>query len=172
MGAEVTDNHDDHQRELEALLFHEAALLDSEAFEEWLELLDDQVRYFAPVRATLPRGKEDFARRELVAHFDDDKLGLSARIRRIRTGWAHAEEPPSRTRHFITNVRVLAVDAANDEVQLASNFIVFRSARDRDERTFYGTREDTWRRTPRGWRLLNRLIILDHNVIPAISVLF
>jgi len=168
----VSSNPGDRQREFEALLYHEAALLDSDAFEQWLDMIDDSIRYFAPVRATLPRGKEDFGRRELVAHFDDDKAGLAARTRRIRTGWAHAEEPPSRTRHFISNVRVLAIDSATESARVASNFIVFRSAGDRDNRTFFGAREDTWRMTPGGWRLTNRLIILDHNVIEAISVFF
>jgi PAH dioxygenase small subunit len=168
----VTGDPIDHQRVFEDLLFREAALLDSEAFEDWLEMIDDEVRYFAPVRATLPRGKENLARHELVAHFDDDKAGLAVRVRRIRTGWAHAEEPPSRTRHFISNVRVLAVDPKDDTARVASNFIVFRSAGDRDERTFFGAREDMWRRTRDEWRLLNRLIILDHNVIESISVFF
>ncbi|MGH7905132.1 MAG: aromatic-ring-hydroxylating dioxygenase subunit beta [Candidatus Binataceae bacterium] len=158
--------------EFEDLLFHEAALLDAERLEDWLTLIDDSVRYFAPVRATLPRGGEDFGRRELIAHFDDNKNGLALRIRRIRTGWAHAEEPPSRTRHLISNVRIVETHQNDNTVRVASNFMVFRSAGDSDERTFIGSREDTWRRTGDGWRLLNRLIILDHNVIESISVLF
>lgn len=168
----MTGGFDEHRVRFEELLFREAALLDAERFEEWLEMIDGAVRYFAPVRTTLPRGKENLARHELVAHFDDDKAGLAARVRRIRTGWAHAEEPPSRTRHFISNVRVLAMDSKADTAQVASNFIVFRSAGDRDERTFFGTREDVWRKTDGVWRLLNRMIIFDHNVIESISVLF
>ncbi|HUY20500.1 MAG TPA: aromatic-ring-hydroxylating dioxygenase subunit beta [Candidatus Binataceae bacterium] len=168
----MTASLDEHRRLFEELLFREAALLDSDRFEEWLEMLDDALRYFAPVRATLPRGVENLARPELVAHFDDRKADLAARVRRIRTGWAHAEEPSSRTRHIVANVRVLAMDAKDDTARVASNFIVFRSAGDRDERTFFGTREDTWRKTAGGWRLLERLIILDHNVIESISVFF
>jgi 3-phenylpropionate/cinnamic acid dioxygenase small subunit len=168
----MTDGFDQHRGGFEELLFREAALLDSERFEEWLEMIDDAVRYFAPVRATLPRGKENLARHELVAHFDDHKAGLAARVRRIRSGWAHAEEPPSRTRHIISNVRVLAMDPKDDTARVASNFIVFRSAGDRDDRTFFGAREDIWRRTANVWRLLNRTIIFDHNVIESISVFF
>ncbi|HTW87532.1 MAG TPA: aromatic-ring-hydroxylating dioxygenase subunit beta [Candidatus Binataceae bacterium] len=168
----MTTGFDEHRGRFEELLFHEAALLDSERFDEWLEMIDDAVRYFAPVRATLPRDKEILTRHELVAHFDDNKAGLAARIRRIRSGWAHAEEPPSRTRHFISNVRVLAIDSKADTAQVASNFIVFRSAGDRDDRTFFGTREDLWRKSADAWRLLNRIIIFDHNVIESISVFF
>lgn len=158
--------------EFEELLFREAEMLDSGRFEEWLELFDEGARYFAPVRATLPRGQEDFGRKELVAHFDDDKNGLIARVKRLRTGWAHAEEPPSRTRHLVSNVRIVATNPDAHTVSVGSNFIAFRSAGDSDERIFVGRREDTWRESDGAWRLLNRLIIFDHNVIQAISIFF
>ncbi len=158
--------------ELEELLFREAALLDAGRFEEWLELFDDSVRYHAPVRATLARGQEDLSRAELVAHFDDDKRGLSARVRRLRTGWAHAEEPASRTRHVISNVLLLDYDSVQHVARVASNFLVFRSAGDSDERTFVGSREDLWRRSGERWRNIMRRIIFDHNVIESVSVFF
>jgi 3-phenylpropionate/cinnamic acid dioxygenase small subunit len=160
----------DLRLELEELLFKEAALLDAGRFEEWLELFDDNVRYHAPVRATLARGQEDLSRPELVAHFDDDKKGLTARVRRLRTGWAHAEEPASRTRHVISNVLLLDYDSQQQVARVASNFIVFRSAGDSDERTFVGSREDLWRKRGDQWRNLMRRIIFDHNVIESISV--
>jgi 3-phenylpropionate/cinnamic acid dioxygenase small subunit len=158
--------------ELEELLFHEAVLLDSNRFEEWLELFDDNVRYHAPVRATLARGQEDLDRPEMVAHFDDNKKGLAARVRRLRTGWAHAEEPPSRTRHMISNVLLLDYDSGQQIARVLSYFMVFRSAGDCDERMFVGSREDLWRKIGERWRNMMRRIIFDHNVIESISVLF
>jgi len=74
-------------------------------------------------------------------------------------------------RHLITNVQVLeATDA--DTVNAASNFMVFKSRRNREENLFVGCREDVWRREGGAWKLEARMILLDHNVIENITVLF
>ena len=159
----------DLRREFEDLLYHEAWLLDHDRLEEWLGLFAEQVRYWAPVRINQMRGKEDLHRQNLVAHFDDDKIALTMRVQRVRTGAAHADEPPSRVRHFVSNVRVLA--AEGDCAQVTSNFIVFKSRRGRDETLFVGCREDRWRRLDGAWKLEERLIILDHDVIGNLTVL-
>jgi len=157
--------------QFENLLYREAWLLDHDLLEEWLDLLSDNIHYWAPVRADMNRGKEDFSRPLRLAFFDDNKDGLRLRVARIRTGAAHADEPPSRVRHLITNVQVLeAPDAATAKV--ASNFLVFKSRRNREENLFVGCREDTWRRISDAWKLEERMIVLDHNVIENITVLF
>jgi 3-phenylpropionate/cinnamic acid dioxygenase small subunit len=158
------------RQEFEELLYYEAGLLDHDRLEEWLELFADNVRYWAPVRTNQVRGKEDLQRPQLLAHFDDDKTGLAMRVQRIRTGAAHADEPPSRVRHFVSNVRVLV--AEEDRTHVTSNFIVFKSRRGREETLFVGCREDHWRRANGKWRIEERLIILDHDVLENVTVLF
>lgn len=158
------------RQEFEELLYYEAWLLDHDRLEEWLELFADNVRYWAPVRTNQVRGKEDLQRPQLLAHFDDDKTGLAMRVQRIRTGAAHADEPPSRVRHFVSNVRVLV--AEEDRTHVTSNFIMFKSRRGREETLFVGCREDHWRRANGKWRIEERLIILDHDVLENVTVLF
>jgi len=158
------------RQEFEELLYYEAWLLDHDRLEEWLELFADNVRYWAPVRTNQGRGKEDLQRPQLLAHFDDDKTGLAMRVQRIRTGAAHADEPPSRVRHFVSNMRVLV--AEEDRTHVTSNFIVFKSRRGREETLFVGCREDHWRRANGKWRIEERLIILDHDVLENVTVLF
>lgn len=161
----------DLRREFEDLLYHEAWLLDHDRLEEWLESFAENVRYWAPVRANLGRGQEDFSREHRLAHFDDNKASLVMRVQRIRTGMAHAEEPPSRVRHFVSNVQMLETNDA-DSARVASNFMVFKSRRGREEYLFVGCREDRWRRIAGAWKIEERLIILDHDVIENITVLF
>jgi 3-phenylpropionate/trans-cinnamate dioxygenase subunit beta len=67
-------------------------------------------------------------------------------------------------RHLITNVQVLEAPDA-DTVKIASNFMVFKSRRNREENLFVGWREDAWRRESGAWKLEERIILLDHNVI-------
>jgi len=158
--------------QLEDLLYREAWLLDHDRFEEWLDLISEKIRYWAPVRADMERGGEDFTPPLRLGFFDDNKDGLRLRVARIRTGAAHADEPPSRVRHLITNVRVLST-LDSDSASVASNFIVFKSRRNREENLFVGCREDLWRRDAgTGWKLEERMILLDHNVVENITVLF
>ena len=159
------------RRELEALLIDEYWLLDDSRFEDWLGLMADDIRYWAPVREDLDRGEEDFHRPHLLTHFDEDRGTMALRVARLRTGSAHAEEPPSRVRHFVSNVKML--DASDPQrVLVASNFMVFRSRSGREETLFVGTRRDWWLRVDVGWRLAERLIIFDHDIIDNITVFF
>jgi len=159
------------RHEFEALLIDEYWLLDNDQFEDWHGLMAEDIRYWGPVREDLGRGEENFQRPHLLTHFDEDWGTLGLRIARLRTGSAHAEEPPSRVRHFVTNVKILdATDPAR--VRVASNFIVFRSRSGREETLFVGSRRDRWVKQVAGWRLAERLIIFEHGVIDNITVFF
>ncbi len=164
---------DDHalRHEFEALFIEEAWLLDNDGFEKWLELFDGGTRYWAPVRANVSRGEEDFDEPHLLAHFDESKETLELRVKRLRTGNAHAEEPPSRTRHFVSNVRILETEG-DDRVRVGSNFIVFRSRPGREEYLFVGTRIDWWQRQNGSWKNLERMIVFDHDVIENITLFY
>jgi 3-phenylpropionate/cinnamic acid dioxygenase small subunit len=159
------------RQQFEDLLYREAWLLDHDRLEEWLDLLSEAIHYWAPVRADMNRGKEDFSPPLRLAFFDDNKDGLRLRVARIRTGAAHADEPPSRVRHLISNVQVLETPDT-DTAKVASNFLVFKSRRNREENLFVGCREDIWRRDGGPWKLEERMILLDHNVIDNITVLY
>lgn len=154
----------------EELLYHEAWLLDHDKLEEWLALCAEQIRYWAPIRTNTPRGSEDWSQPSALAHFDEDKASLTMRVQRIRTGAAHADEPPARVRHLVSNVRI--VDAHAETVNVTSNFIVFKSRRGREESLFVGCREDRWHRVDTSWKLEERLIVLDHDVLENVTVFF
>ncbi len=159
------------RHEFEELLYHEAWLLDNDKLEEWLDLFTDTIRYWAPVRSNMERGQEDLSRQHLLAHFDDDKTSLTLRVKRLRTGVAHAEEPRSRIRHFVSNVQILETDGP-DRVKVGSNFQVFRSRWEGTEHLFVGCREDWWHRTDTAWKNEERFILLDHNVLENVTVFF
>ena len=40
-----------------------------------------------------------------MGHFDEDLYSLRKRVQRLTTDHAWTEDPPSRTRHFVTNIR-------------------------------------------------------------------
>jgi biphenyl 2,3-dioxygenase beta subunit len=164
------------QHEIEQFLYLEAELLDAGRFHEWYDLLADDVHYWMPVRENRLRRERD---RELgaptdLAYFDDDKQTLGQRIRRLDTGMAWAEDPPSRTRHVVGNVRVRP-GAADGEFEVTSAFLLYRTRLETDQNLFAGRRDDVLRRAgDGGWRLARRRIVLDQNVILSknLSVFF
>ena len=170
----VTKVDRDLQYQIARFLYYEARLLDQGRFHEWLELFTDDTRYWMPIRHTMQDRREGIYEAEelAVSHINDGKEGLEQRIKRLDTGFAHAETPPSRTRHFINNVEVESVDSS-DEVVAYVNFLLFQGRRSSSEFLFSGRREDRLRRVDGQWKIAQRKIVLDHRVLPrGLSVLF
>jgi phthalate 3,4-dioxygenase subunit beta len=111
-------------------LVEEAALLDAGDYEGWLGLLADDIRYLMPVRVTTARGA-GFDALSDMGHFDEDLYALRKRVQRLATDHAWTEDPPSRTRHYITNVRTFAAEAGMLAVESA--MLLFRSRGDTRE---------------------------------------
>lgn len=153
-------------RHLEAhqFLVDEAWLLDAQSYDAWLATLTDDVRYVMPVRVTTARGA-GFDTSPGMAHFDEDKYSLGQRVARFATEHAWTEDPPSRLRHFITNVRTFEGD---DDRHLAvqSAELLFRSRGDVNESALVSCgREDVLRRCGDHWKLARRTILTDESVL-------
>ncbi|MCY9493993.1 aromatic-ring-hydroxylating dioxygenase subunit beta, partial [Escherichia coli] len=87
---------------------------------------------------------------------------------------AWAEEPPSRTRHLISNCQVNETDIPN-VFAVRVNYLLYRAQKERDENILCRDRFDKVRRLEDdNWRLLERDIVLDQAVITShnLSVLF
>ncbi len=95
--------------EVEEFLYREASLLDERRLDEWLALCTDDIHYWMPIRRTTTAKEIDneFTKPGGMAFFDDDKQTLGLRVQRLQVGRAWAEDPPSRTRHTVSNVRIL-----------------------------------------------------------------
>ena len=106
-------------REVEAFLFEEAALLDEWKLDEWLELFTEDAQYVVPT-TDLPDGDPI---NDLV-FIDDNLIRLKGRVTRLKSGWAHREQPFSRTRRFISNVRVTT--ATESQATVSAYFVVYR----------------------------------------------
>ena len=83
----------------------EAALLDEGRFDEWLELLTEDVTYRMPVTITRERSDQPIYADDMEI-LSESIHSLRFRIERLKTEFAWAEDPPSRTRHLVTNVLV------------------------------------------------------------------
>jgi phthalate 3,4-dioxygenase beta subunit len=162
VGGELVDIH--VHFECIQFLNLEAALLDARRYEEWLGLLEEDIRYLMPVQLTTSK-EDDASALGGMAHFDEDHYSLSKRVERLLGEHAWTENPPSRTRRFVTNVRVTA-GAVNDELHCLSYLLLFRSRLDvRSAEWLSGERRDLLRRVEGGLRLAERTITVDESVL-------
>jgi len=164
--------------EVEQFYYEEAELLDDGRFADWLELLADDLDYWMPTRTNRLRRQHalSIAARGEAAFYDETKESLAWRIRRFDSGMAWAEDPPSRTRHLITNVVVRHVDPSQhrefsvDDLEVRSAFLVYRNRLQREENIFAGQRTDILRRVSAGLQVARRVVLLDQNVLQAKNI--
>ena len=174
-------------RSIAQFLYREARLLDERRFHDWLQLFTDDIRYSMVARANrYPRSskaiaildpasfaEEDLDNADALGLFDEDIRTLTARVARLDTGMAWAEDPPSWTRHLITNIEVVP-EAAGPDVTAYSNFIVYRSRGETEQDFYVGTRKDRLRPIGNAWKIACRRMVLDQNVLTAknLSIFF
>jgi 3-phenylpropionate/cinnamic acid dioxygenase small subunit len=170
-------------REVEQFLYREARMLDDRRFHEWLTLFTDDVRYWMAARTNrYPKSskaisildpdryvEDDIGREDELAILDETKETLTGRVARLDTGMAWAEDPPSRTRHMISNIEVEPGDVES-ELRAYSNFIVYRSRAETEQDFYVGARQDVLRRVAGEWKIAHRKLILDQNVMLAKNV--
>ncbi|MER7045054.1 3-phenylpropionate/cinnamic acid dioxygenase subunit beta [Streptomyces jumonjinensis] len=165
--------------EVEQFYYEEADLLDSGRYADWLELLADDLDYWMPTRTNRLRRQQalSIAARGEAAFYDETKDSLAWRIRRFDSGMAWAEDPPSRTRHLVTNVMARHVDPAEqdgftaDDLWVRSSFLVHQNRLEREVNIFAGSRTDILRRTADGrLQVARRAILLDQNVLLAKNI--
>lgn len=172
---------------VEQFLYREARLLDERRFHEWLALLTDDVRYWMAGRSNpYPQVSKaivildpdrynaaDLTGENELAIFDETKETLVQRMARLETGMAWAEDPPSRTRHLLTNIEVEPTDTAS-EVKVYANFLVYRNRSEMEQDFYIGARQDVLRYVDGAWKIARRKITLDQNVLLSknVSILF
>ena len=155
--------------EIVEFLYREAELLDTGRFREWLALMTDDLSYRMPIRVTRVGRKNSDHSNEMEI-FSDDLASMRLRIDRLATDSAWAEDPPSRTRHLVSNIRVKATDSP-EEVEVYSYFLVYRNrGNSPTAEIFSGERQDLLRKGNTEWRLARRTMFLDQAVVGARNV--
>jgi 3-phenylpropionate/cinnamic acid dioxygenase small subunit len=179
----MTDHHEAIaplllKQAIEEFLYQEAELLDERRYEEWLELLADDVRYWMPMRRNVRFGEleREFTREGLdINWFDEGKDTLTQRVQQILTGVHWAEEPLSRICHMISNIQLLHVRPSvlePAEVAVKCRFLIYRNRVQTETDILVGKREDVLRRVDGHWKIAQRKVILDQNVLLAKNLTF
>ncbi|MBV1876772.1 MAG: 3-phenylpropionate/cinnamic acid dioxygenase subunit beta [Pseudomonadales bacterium] len=161
---------------IEQYYYHEAELLDNHEYSRWFDLFATDTHYWMPSQANRlfrDRGTEASVEGEFGL-FDDTKTTLGWRVKQLNSMTHWAENPRSRTRHLISNVRIKTI-LEDDEYEVWSNFICYRNRLQDEVDIWAGERQDLLcADAEQGWLIKKRKIILDQNVVLSknLSVFF
>ncbi len=107
---EMGPGHPELRPAAEQALYHEARLLDDRRYRAWLDRFTPDCVYWVPLDLS---GDP----REQVSYLLDDRRRMADRIGLLETGWAHAQNPPSRTVRTVSNVEAWPLDGGETRVR-------------------------------------------------------
>lgn len=146
------------RHEIEDFLFSEAALLDDWKLEEWLALFTEDARYLVP-STDLP---QDAPPEGNLFYIADDHFRVSERVKRLMKKTAFSEQPRSKTRHLVSNVRLLSQSA--DQCVATAAFITSR-AKSGNVDLYVGSSEYTIVRREGALRIRSKRCTLDMDAL-------
>ena len=150
--------------QLQHFLWHEARLLDTQRYEEWLELFTEDATYWLP----LEQGQQDPFATSSIIHDDRTLLGL--RVKQLRHPRAHARVPLARTVHQVSNVMV--EKDSPEELVVASTLSVIEF-RNEKQRLYGALVEHRLRRNKGSYRIARKRVDLvnSEGELDGISIL-
>ena len=119
------------RQQVEEFLYEEAALLDAWRLDDWLALMTDDAVYQVP-----SNDRPNAEPKDTLFIVADDINRIRARVARLKKKDAHAEDPRSRTRRLLTNVRI--VERNDSALKVEANFSVTRFRRNDGIRNYIG----------------------------------
>jgi 3-phenylpropionate/cinnamic acid dioxygenase small subunit len=174
------------QRELERFYFYEARLLDSREYQQWLTLVDPEIRYLVPSRVNVQvdnrqRGTEQMisvdselegpesmgcpVREEIYIH-------LMVRVERAFKINSWSENPPARTRRIVGNIELMQHE--ENLLSVLSNFHLYYDRPGAGSYLYSGQRRDRLLQVEDGFRIREREVVLDYAdiAVPTLGLLF
>jgi benzoate/toluate 1,2-dioxygenase beta subunit len=117
---------------VEKYLYREVRLLDERRFEEWTDLFTEDGYYWVPA---YPNQTDPY---KAVSIFFDDRQVMRTRLSRLDHPNIHAQKPPSRTVHIVSNIEIDEKHYVEGEILVHSTLqmMEFRL----DKQTHYGGR--------------------------------
>lgn len=154
--------------EAHAFLHREAQLLDEGRLDEWLELFTEDGMYWVPIDE-----KADPEWESSVLY--DDHQRRAERVHQLLHEPRYAQQPASRTIHFISNVQV---DGGDGDPMVRCNVIVYelrpgdwRQAGLGEQRSL-AARCEYRLRSEDGWRIAAKKVVLLNRDMPLENLTF
>jgi 3-phenylpropionate/cinnamic acid dioxygenase small subunit len=152
---------------VEQFVYREARYQDEHRYDEWEALWADDAVYW------VPSGADEIDPTAQMSIIFDNRSRIGTRIKQLKTGKRHAQTPPSKLRHLISNVELYTptADAPADESEVGANFLVYES-RERGVTLWAGRSEWTLRRTDDEFKIVRKKVMLVNNDRPLSTLAF
>ena len=151
------------RQQVEQFLYDEAQLMDEHRYDEWLALWDEDALYWVPT------GRDDINPDREISLIYDDHIRLGLRIARLKSGFAHAQDPRSRMRRLVSNIKVEEGDKG--EIIASSNFMLVELRRGKQD-VFAGRSIHRLRPHQGAFRLVSKKVMLVNNDEPIDNLTF
>ena len=150
---------------VEQFLYYEARLLDTQRYEEWLELFTDDATYWVP----LEQNQKDPLETSSIIH--DDRTLLELRVKQARHPRAHARQPLARTVHQVGNIMIEGELDRDIRVNSTLQLIEFRAEK---QRVWGALVEHRLRRVDGSFRIAHKRVDLvnSEGELDGITILF
>lgn len=142
------------RQQVEQFLYYEADLMDEHRYDEWLALWADDALYWVPT------GRDEIDPKREISLIYDDRTRLQVRISRLKSGFAHAQEPKSRMRRVVSNIVI--TETENGEILTQSNFLLAELRRGKQD-MFAGRTIHRLRPYQGSFKLVFKKVLLVNN---------
>jgi 3-phenylpropionate/cinnamic acid dioxygenase small subunit len=142
------------RQQVEQFLYYEADLMDEHRYDEWLALWTDDALYWVPT------GRDEIDPKREISLIYDDRTRLQVRIARLKSGFAHAQEPKSRMRRVVSNIVI--TETENREILAQSNFLLAELRRGKQD-LFAGRTIHRLRPSQGSFKMVFKKVLLVNN---------
>lgn len=143
----------------------EARLLDEEQYDDWYDLLADDLFYWMPLTENRfrrdPRATHD---PENMALFDETKRDIAVRIGRLSSRLVWTEDPPTRHCYVVSNIEAFRHQEPGC-FEVHSAFVQYRNRSEHDEATLVGRRRDLIRQAGESFQIYRRMIVIPQSIL-------
>lgn len=144
-------------------LAREAKLLDERRFDEWIEMVHEDIVYEVPLRQAKQQYADEFI--DGAFRLKDTMSVIKVRIERLRSGHAWAETPPSRTVRMVGSILVDEAEKAGD-LLVESALLIYRQRGNADPGDLIPVRRtDIIRISDNGGLLVSRRAVIPDTVL-------
>jgi 3-phenylpropionate/cinnamic acid dioxygenase small subunit len=159
------------ERDVVHFYYREAAVQDNKEDRKWLAMLTDDATYTLPVRVTKEREAGSSLLKE-GGFMVDTKSSLEIRVKRNETEYAWAENPPSRTKHLVSNITIENGEKADEYKVKSYVLLTVNRSDDRSCEVFPYERQDVLKKIDGAWKIASRLIIPEETRLGISAITF
>ncbi len=143
---------------VEGIYRREIRLLQRADYLSWLSFFAPEFRYRTPVIKNTDARADMVAGPRELAYYDEDRVTMELRVRKLASSHAWTEIPPSRFRYF---TQLLDLEVVATGVVAVSNFLVIRTRNESQETLYYGERTDRFVEIDGQLKIAERTAVLD-----------